>query len=49
MSKTDFTKYLSTKIAELKTEGLYKAERIITSQQQAEIEVNNHHVFRFGE
>jgi glycine C-acetyltransferase len=47
MSKTDFTKYLSTKIAELKTEGLYKAERIITSQQQAEIEVNNHHVLNF--
>lgn len=48
MSKTDFTKYLATKIAELKTEGLYKAERIITSQQQAEIEVNHgQHVLNF--
>lgn len=48
MSKTDFTKYLSEKIAELKTEGLYKAERVITSQQQAEIEVNHgQHVLNF--
>ncbi|MDX2163848.1 MAG: glycine C-acetyltransferase [Gammaproteobacteria bacterium] len=48
MSKNDFTKYLSEKIAELKTEGLYKAERVIRSQQQAEIEVNHgQHVLNF--
>jgi len=48
MSKSNFTKYLSEKISELKTEGLYKAERVITSQQQAEIEVNHgQHVLNF--
>jgi len=48
MPKTQFTKFLAEKIAELKTEGLYKSERIITSQQQAEIEVNkNQHVLNF--
>ncbi|HEV2613747.1 MAG TPA: glycine C-acetyltransferase [Gammaproteobacteria bacterium] len=48
MSKSKFTKFLAEKIAELKTEGLYKAERVITSQQQAEIEVNHdQHVLNF--
>ncbi len=48
MTKSSFTQYLDDKIAELKTEGLYKAERIITSQQQAEIKViHGQHVLNF--
>lgn len=37
---TKFQKYLSETIAEIKSEGLYKNERVIVSAQGAEIELN---------
>ena len=37
--KADFYDRLRTQLSELKDEGLYKSERVISSQQQAEIEV----------
>lgn len=40
MAKTDFLEHLSEQIETLKQTGLYKAERIITSAQQAAIHVN---------
>jgi glycine C-acetyltransferase len=36
---TDFYSHLQQQIQEVKNEGLYKAERVITTAQQAEIEV----------
>lgn len=39
--KHDFYKRLSQQIADTKAQGLFKNERIITSSQQADIEVNN--------
>jgi glycine C-acetyltransferase len=39
--KTDYFNYLQQQIDVLKTEGLYKSERIITTQQQAQIGVVN--------
>lgn len=39
-----FTKYLQTEIDTLKREGLFKGERVITSQQQASVTVNNEEV-----
>ncbi|GAH02656.1 unnamed protein product, partial [marine sediment metagenome] len=39
--KNDFYQTLSSQIDDLKQNGLYKSERIITSPQQAEIEINN--------
>ncbi len=43
-----FTEYLQTQLESLKEEGLYKDERIITSQQQADIEVaGGNHVLNF--
>ncbi|MEP1446432.1 MAG: glycine C-acetyltransferase [Paraglaciecola sp.] len=39
--KQDFYKRLSQQIADTKAQGLFKSERIITSSQQADIEVNN--------
>lgn len=38
--ETDFYQHLAEQLEQLKQSGLYKAERIITSQQQAAIEVN---------
>ena len=38
--KNTFVSYLSQQLESLRTEGLYKSERIITSQQAAEIEVS---------
>lgn len=35
-----FTDFLQTELATLKSEGLYKSERIISSQQQADVTVN---------
>lgn len=39
-----FTDYLQTEIATLKNEGLYKSERVISSQQQAAVTVNHEEV-----
>ncbi|MCE0723032.1 MULTISPECIES: glycine C-acetyltransferase [Legionella] len=39
-----FTDYLQTEIATLKKEGLYKSERVISSQQQAAVTVNHEEV-----
>jgi len=38
---TNFREYLNQQIAELHDTGLYKAERIISSQQSADIAVND--------
>lgn len=47
MSKAMFS-HLQSEIEDIKQKGLYKAERIITSPQQAEIEVNDgSHVINF--
>lgn len=46
--KQSFRSYLAQEIETLKQNGLYKGERIITSQQQADITVNhNDHVLNF--
>lgn len=42
-----FIAHLQSQIASTKEEGLYKKERVITSQQQADIDVNNNHVVNF--
>jgi glycine C-acetyltransferase len=39
-----FTDFLQTELATLKNEGLYKSERIISSQQQADVTVNHKEV-----
>lgn len=39
-----FLSYLQSELETLKQEGLYKSERIITSQQQAAVEVNSQEV-----
>ncbi|WP_392537705.1 glycine C-acetyltransferase [Legionella sp. 227] len=39
-----FTEYLQTEIETLKSEGLYKSERVISSQQQAAVTVNHKEV-----
>lgn len=39
--KHDFLKYLTNEVEELKQNGLFKAERVITSQQQALIKVQH--------
>jgi len=45
---TKFNAYLDTQLEDLKQQGLYKDERIITSQQSADIEVNGgEHVLNF--
>ena len=36
--------FLQTELDQLKTEGLYKSERVITSQQQAAVQVGGHEV-----
>jgi glycine C-acetyltransferase len=45
--KQEFINHLAHEIEQLKQNGLYKGERIITSQQQAEIEVNHEDVLNF--
>lgn len=42
-----FSEFLQSELDTLKSEGLYKSERIIASQQQAAIEVNNAEVINF--
>jgi glycine C-acetyltransferase len=44
---SDFIKYISDKTEELKHNGLYKDERLITSPQEASIEVNQKKVLNF--
>lgn len=39
-AKNDFYKHLENEIQQVKTDGLYKAERVITTAQQAKISVN---------
>lgn len=39
-----FTEYLQQEITQIKNEGLYKPERVISSQQQADVKVNNKEV-----
>lgn len=43
----DFLNYLANEIETLKISGLYKGERVITSQQQAEITTNGSEVLNF--
>lgn len=48
MSRQAFLEQLAAQTAELKPEGLYKAERIITTQQKAEVDLSNEkHVLNF--
>jgi glycine C-acetyltransferase len=42
MSTQNFIEHLKVQIEQLKQEGLYKAERVISSQQQAKITVSPH-------
>ena len=39
-----YIEFLQNELENLKKEGLYKSERVITSQQQADITVKNHEV-----
>lgn len=39
-----FAEFLDQELAKVKEEGLFKPERVISSQQQAEVTVNHHHV-----
>ena len=39
-----FTEFLQQELIKIKDEGLYKPERVISSQQQATVEVNHHEV-----
>ena len=39
-AKNDFYQHLTSEIAQVKSDGLYKAERVITTAQQAKIAVN---------
>jgi glycine C-acetyltransferase len=39
-----FTEFLQAELTNIKNEGLYKPERVINSQQQAEVEVNSQEV-----
>lgn len=43
----DFLNYLASETENLKQQGLYKGERVITSQQQAEITTNGEEVLNF--
>ena len=43
----NFTKRIAEEVEEIKTSGLYKSERIITSPQGAEIDVNGNKVLNF--
>ncbi len=42
-----FIAHLRSQIEQVKEDGLYKKERVITSQQKADIEVGNDHVINF--
>ncbi len=42
-----FTDYLESELANLKTEGLYKPERVIQGQQQALVDLGNQEVINF--
>jgi hypothetical protein len=42
----DFVKRIAKEVEEIKTSGLYKIERIISSSQGAEITVNNKNRFK---
>lgn len=39
-----FTEFLQNEITKIKDEGLFKSERVISSQQQASVKVNEHEV-----
>lgn len=39
-----YTEYLVSELSNIKAEGLFKPERVISSQQQAEVAVNDHQV-----
>ncbi len=39
-----YTEYLASELSNIKAEGLFKPERVISSQQQAEVAVNDHQV-----
>ena len=43
----NFVKRIAKEVEEIKTSGLYKTERIISSPQDAEITVNNKTVLNF--
>jgi len=43
----NFVKRIAKEVEEIKTSGLYKTERIISSPQGAEITVNNRAVLNF--
>lgn len=45
--KDDFYQQLRAQIEDVKNEGLYKKERVISSSQYSEIEVNEHKVLNF--
>lgn len=47
MRAAGFFKQLQQDIEQVKQEGLYKSERVITSQQQAQIDVNGDQVINF--
>ncbi|WP_199610512.1 glycine C-acetyltransferase [Flocculibacter collagenilyticus] len=47
MRTSSFITHIQNEIDHVKQEGLYKGERVITSQQQAEIEVNQDKVINF--
>jgi glycine C-acetyltransferase len=47
MRAEGFFKQLQNDIEQVKADGLYKAERVITSQQQANIDVNGEQVLNF--
>jgi glycine C-acetyltransferase len=47
MRAEGFFKQLQNDIEQVKAEGLYKSERVITSQQQAKIDVNGEQVINF--
>ncbi|MXV37070.1 glycine C-acetyltransferase [Flavobacteriaceae bacterium Ap0902] len=47
MYSEKFKNHLQTQLEEIKEEGLYKTERIITSAQRAEIEVNGQKLLNF--
>ncbi|WP_299002487.1 glycine C-acetyltransferase [uncultured Shewanella sp.] len=47
MAKNAFYSQINQQISDVKTEGLYKSERVIVSPQQTSIEVNGDHVINF--
>ena len=47
MRSSAFLQHLQQQIDDVKAEGLYKAERIITSQQSADVTVNGQQVLNF--